>query len=174
MRETTTAFVHTSDVEGPVARHVTGDLRVADEGASVGHRYRAAPCVAIISGAAHDQGACTHVKVVPGNVHVSEEGRGWVVVCPARLAVVAAARVNTEMDPVIWVRGIGVLIPTQGAARSPVEPHSKPSLGWLVIQNNRITKGILERAWSEAGEGGAAVGRERYAGDVDRVGVNAS
>src|SRR5439155_6311910 len=47
MRETTTAFVHAGDVEGPVARHVTGDLRVADKGPSVGHRYRAAPSAAV-------------------------------------------------------------------------------------------------------------------------------
>ena len=145
MGETTTAFIHTGDVEGPVARHVTRDLRVADEGTHVGHRYRAAPRAAVVSGATDDQGALTHVKVVPGNIHVPEEGRGWVVVGPARLAVVAAARVNAEMGPAIWVRGIGGLKPAQGAARVAIEPDSKPSLGWLVVQNNRITKGIGKR-----------------------------
>src|SRR5206468_176083 len=97
---------HTRDVEGPVTRHVTRDLRVPDEGTAVDHRYRAAPCAAIISGATDDQGARTYVKVVPRNVHVPEEGRAWVVVCPTRLAVVAAARVNAEMGPAIGIRGI--------------------------------------------------------------------
>ena len=47
--------------------------------------------------------AAASIKVVPGNVHSPEEGRAWVVIRPARLPVVAAAVVNAEMGPAIWV-----------------------------------------------------------------------
>ena len=160
--KTTTTFVHAGDVDGPVARHVTGDLRVADEGASVGHCYRAAPRAAVSVERLTTKSALTHVKVVPGNIHVPEEGRGWVVVCPARFAVVAAARVNAKMGPAIWVRGIGGLKPAQGATRIAIQPDSKPSLGWLVIQNNRIPKGIGKRTLT------AAVGDTRESGATIR------
>ena len=178
VRETTAAFVHTGDVKRPVSRHVTGNLRVADEGASVGHRYRATPRAAVVSGAAHDKGAGTHVKVVPRNVHVPEEGRTRVIIRPAGLAVVAAARVNAEMGPAIWVRGIGGLKPAQGAARVAIEPDSKPSLGWLVVENNRITKGIGKRtlaaAVGDTRESGATIRGDRYRGDDEWTGVDAS
>ena len=51
VRKATAAFVHAGDVQVPVARHVTRDLHVANEGTGVGHRYRAAPCGAVVSGA---------------------------------------------------------------------------------------------------------------------------
>ena len=99
MWEATAAFVHPGDVQVPVTDIVAGDLHVANEGTGVGHRYLAAPSDAVVSGAAYDQGACTYVKVVPGNVHVSEVRRGGVVVSPARLPVVAAVGVNAKMGP---------------------------------------------------------------------------
>src|SRR5882724_3911882 len=173
MRETTAAFVHTGDVEGPVARHVTGDLRVADEGASVGHRYRAAPRAAVVSGAAHDQGTRTHGKVVPGNIHVPEEGRTGVVIGPARLAVVAAARVNAKMRPAVWIVRSGGLVSAQGAARVSIDPDSEPSAARLVVDNNRIAKGIGKGATTaaigHAGEGQSAVVGNRQGREVAAV-----
>ena len=62
------------------------------------------------------RGALTHIKVVPGNVHVSEVGRRGVVVGPARLPVVAAAGVNAKMGPASRVQRSGGLVAAQGAA----------------------------------------------------------
>src|SRR5207244_2016289 len=118
----------------------------------------------------------THVKVVPGNIHVPKEGRGWVVVCPARLAVVAAARVNAKMGPAIGIRGIGGLKPAQGTARVAIQPHSKPSLGRLVIQNYRVAKGIGKRTLTagigDSCESGATILGDRYGGDDQWTGVH--
>src|SRR4029077_1785965 len=115
-------------------------------------------------------------KVVPGNIHPPEERRTGVIVSPARLAVVAAVVVNAEMGPAIWVPGIGGLVPAQGATPIPVDPDCEPSLGWLVVQNNRVAKGIGERTLAargcNGGEGQSAVGRNRCAGEL--VGVRAS
>src|SRR5450432_2932935 len=36
----TAAFVHAGDVQVAIARHVTGDLDIADEGSAVAHCYR--------------------------------------------------------------------------------------------------------------------------------------
>ena len=97
VRKATTAFVHTGDVHGPAARHVAGDLHVADEGTGVGSplsrcsKWRRYQWSGVTTRA-----PLTYVKVVPGNIHVPEEGRGWVVVRPARFAVVAAAGVNAR------------------------------------------------------------------------------
>ena len=65
---------------------------------------------------------------------------------------------NAKMCPAIWVRGIGGLKPAEGAARVAIEPHSKPSLRWLVVENNRITKGIGKRTLT------AGVGDTRESG----------
>ena len=148
MRKTTTTFVHAGDVEGPVARHVTGDLRVADEGAVLATVIAPLHVLPLSVERRNEEpeAALTHVKVVPGNIHVPEEGRGWVVVRPARLAVVAAARVNAKMGPAIWVRRIGGLKPAQGAAAAlPSSQTVNQVPSWLVVQNNRIAKGIAGR-----------------------------
>ena len=84
--------------------------------------------------------------------------------------------VNAVMGPAIRVRGIGGLVPAEAlTAAAPVEPDSEPGSGWPVVQNNRITKGIGERALAagggDAGEGGSAVGGDRYAGDVQWTGL---
>ena len=95
---------------------------------------------------------CANIEVVPGNVHPSKEWRGWVVVGPARLPVVAAAGVNAEMGPASWVLRSGGLVPAQACSPPfPSEPDREPSLGRLVVQNNRIAKGI--------GEGAVTAGR---------------
>src|SRR5438105_13015100 len=126
VRETTAAFVHARNVECPIARHVTCDLRVADEGTAIDHCYRGAPRSAVVSGEAFNQGAPTHVKVVPGNIHSSEEGRGWIIVGPARLAVIASIVVHAEMSPAIWIVRSRRLVSAQGAAPIRIQPHRKP------------------------------------------------
>ena len=78
-----------------------------------------------------------------------------------------------------WVQlfgsaGSGGLVPAHAlTAAGRVEPDSEPSAGWLVVQNNGVAEGIGEGALTvgsgEAGEGGAAVGGDRCAGDVDGV-----
>ena len=146
--------------------------------ASVGHRYRAAPRAAVVSGATNDQSALTHVKVVPGNIHVPEEGRGWVVVCPARLAVVAAAGVNAKMGPAIWVRRIGGLVSAQGAARVAIEPDSKPSPDGLLYRTTGSPKVLAKRTLTagigHTGESRATVLGNRQPGDDQWTAVDAS
>ena len=62
------------------------------------------------------------------------------------------------------------------AARS--EQDGKPSAGRFVVENNRVAKvrpvAIAEGAWREAGEGRAAVGGERCAGEVSAEAVRES
>ena len=119
-----------------------------------------------------NESALRRREVVPGDVHPSAERRGWVVVGPARLSVVVAAGVNAEMGPASRVRGSGGLVSAEAlTAAAPVEPDSEPGGGWAVVQNNGVANGIGEGALTagggEAGEGGAAVGGDRCAGDVD-------
>ena len=107
------------------------------------------------------------------------EGRGWVVVGPARLAVVLRAAVNAEMGPASRVRGSGGLVSTEAlTAAGPIEPDGEPGGGGAIVQNNRVAHGIGEGALTagggDAGEGSAAVGGDRCAGDIDRTGVAAS
>jgi hypothetical protein len=70
----------------------------------------------------------------------------------------------------------GGLVPTESlAAARHVEPDRKPGAGWLVIQNDWIALRIEERALAvaegETIERGAAIGRDRCTGDVDRTKV---
>src|SRR5206468_3421481 len=134
---------------------------------------------AVISGGADEDVRVGKIKVVPGDVHPPEEGRGWIVIGPARFSVVGAAAVNAEMGPAIWVpRSGGLVAPKAPTAATSVDPDREPGAGWFVVQNNRVAKGIVEGALTvslgHAGEGGAAVGGDRCAGDVDGVGVAAS
>ena len=87
----------------------------------------------------------------------------------------ADAVVNAEMGPAVGIRGSGGLVAADAlAAAADVEPDREPSAGWLVVQSNGVAQGIGEGALTvglgEAGEGGATVGGDRCAGDVDRVG----
>src|SRR5207302_6037356 len=95
---------------------------------------------------------------------------------PARLAVVAAIVVNAKMGPAIWIIRSSGLVPAQGAAPVRIQPHGKPSLARLVVDNYRIAKGIGKRATTaaigHAGEGQSAVGGNRQARKV--VAVRAS
>ena len=102
--------------------------------------------------------------------------RGGVVVSPARLPVVAAAGVNAKMGPASRVQRIGGLVPAQGAAPVAVEPDGEPGAGWLVVQNNRVAKGIgkwaLTAGGGDAGEGGAAVGGDDTPEKLTKVGAS--
>ena len=55
------------------------------------------------------------------------EGRGWVVVRPARLSVVTAVAVNAEMGPASRVRRIGGLVSAEAlTAAGSVQPDGEP------------------------------------------------
>ena len=68
------------------------------------------------------------------------------------------------------------LIPTESlAAAGPIEPNRKPRAGRLVIENDWIAHSVGKRSLTaaerEPGERGAAISRDRCAGDVDRTSV---
>src|SRR5207244_11731490 len=116
---------------------------------------------------------------VPGHVHSPEKRGRWVVIREAGLSVVATAAVNAVMGPAKRIRGIGGLITAHAAtAAAGVDPDGEPSLGWLVVQKNGVTlrtsKGALTARVGDPGKRRAAVGRARYARDVDRASVAAS
>src|SRR5580765_5637626 len=174
-------LVHAGDVH--VARDlVAGDLHVADEVSARGNLDRTGPRHAAIRGANDEDaaaGAACDIKVVPGNIHSPEEGRGWVVIRKARLSVGRTLVENTEVSPAIWVPGGGGFVaPEALTAAASVQPHGNPSLAWLVVQNNRIalrtTKGALTIGHRQAVKSGATVSGNRCAGDVDRVGIAAA
>ena len=77
---------------------------------------------------------------------------------------------NAEMGPAIRILRSGRLVPAQRAARVPIQPYREPSLGRLVVQNNRITKGIGEGAATttveDSVESQSAVGGGRYRGEI--------
>ena len=83
------------------------------------------------------------------------------------------------MSPAIRVRRSGRLIAAQAlTAAASVEPDGKPGASWAIVQNNGVAHGIGEGALTagggEAGESGAAVGRDRCAGDVNGADVAAA
>src|SRR6266576_6439614 len=171
-----TILVHGGEVH--VARDlVSGDLDVADE-AGV-DRYWGMPGGPVITGVGDAERPAPYIKIVPGNIHAAKEWRRWVVVRIARIAVVVVVVVNAEMGPASRVKRSGGLVAAQAlAAARGVEPHCEPDAGWLVVQKNRIAlsagEGTLTAGICDPGEGGAAVGGARYAGDVDGVRVAAS
>src|SRR4029077_599553 len=169
-------LVHAGDVH--VARDlVAGDLHVADEVTDSGNLYRTGPRHAVVSGANDEDaaaGAAWDIKVVPGNIHSPEEGRGWVVIRKARLSVGRSLVENTEVGPAIRIPGSGGLVaPEALTAAAPVQPHREPSLAWLVVQNNRVAKGVIKGALTiclrQAVKSGATVGGNRCTGDIDGV-----
>src|SRR4029077_10262458 len=93
VRKPTPSFIHARDVDGPVTRHVTGDLYIANEGTGVAHIYRGVPRGAVISGKGSLESADANSEVVEGNVHPPVKRRRWIVIGPARLAV-SIARSN--------------------------------------------------------------------------------
>src|SRR5215510_2242570 len=139
------------------------------------------PRSAVVTGGGDRERAAAHIEVVPGHIHPPEEGRGWVVVRPTRLAVVAGtAVVNARiMDPAIRVPRCAGLVAAQATAALTVEdPDREPLPAYLVIENNGVTQGIVEGALTvgpgKAGEGQTAVGRGRCTGDVDGIGIDPS
>src|SRR4029077_4143289 len=174
-------LVHAGDVH--VARDlVAGDLHVADEVSASGNLNRTGPPHAVVSGANDEDaaaGAAWDIKVVPGNIHSPEEGRGCVVIRKARLSVGRGLAENTEVGPAIRIPGSGGLVaPEALTAAACVQPHGQPSLAWLVVQNNRIalrtSKWALTIRPGEAIKSGATVGGNRGTRDIDRAGIAAS
>src|SRR5262249_2051987 len=83
------------------------------------------------------------------------------------------------MDPAIRVPGSTGLVAAEATATLPVEdPDREPLPAYLVVENNRVTQGIVEGALTvglgKTGEGYTAVGRGRCTGDVDRIGIDPS
>ena len=83
------------------------------------------------------------------------------------------------MGPAIRVpwRG-GLVTPKALTAAAAIEPDGIPSSVVALIQDNRVADGIgegpLTAASGKPGESGAAVGRDRCAGDVDGADVAAA
>src|SRR5207245_2453899 len=139
------------------------------------------PSETVVGGDADEEGAAPDSEVVPGNVHMPIEWAGRVVVGPTRLSVSRALVVNAKVGPASrgGVPGSGGLEPAEAlTAAGTVEPDGEPGGGWAVVQSNGVANGIGERALTagggEAGEGVAAIGGVRCAGDVDGGGVAAS
>src|SRR5262249_23108335 len=80
VREAAAAFVHTGDVDRPIARHVTSNLDIANKGSGVAHIYRGVPRSAVITGEGDPERAAANSEVVPGNDHPPEKGRRRIVV----------------------------------------------------------------------------------------------
>ena len=82
------------------------------------------------------------------------------------------------MSPAIRVVGRGGTVAAEAltTARS-IQPDSNPVAGRLVVQNDRIAKGIVEGAlavrFGKAGESITSIGGDRCAGNVDGVKINA-
>ena len=175
VRKASTAFVHAREVHYPVARKVAGDLHVTDERVGGGNLYWGVPRRAVIRGVGNAEGTA----VTPGNIHSSIKWRGRVVVRPARFAIVAGAIVDAKMGPASSIRRSSGFVSAEAlTAAGLVQPHGEPSPGWLVVQGNRVPNGAAEGALTVRGgdacERRAAIGGDRCAGDVDRVGIAAS
>src|SRR4029450_10693718 len=169
----TAVFVHAGDVH--VARNlVAGDLNVSDEDGPSGNRevHGRTPSDTVISRAHDRDGRPSTIEVVEGDVHSSEERRGWVVIRITGVAVVRAVVLNCEMGPPIRTPWRGGLVPAEAlTAAARVEPDREPSAGWPVVQNNRVAQGTGEWALAvglgQSGEGRAAVSGDRCARDID-------
>src|SRR4029077_18140483 len=147
-------LVHAGDVH--VARDlVAGDLHVADEVSASRNLYRTGPRHAAIRGANDEDaaaGAACDIKVVPGNIHTPEEGRGGVVIRKARLSVGRTLVENTEVGPALRDPWRGGLVAAEAlTAAGCVEPHGKPSRAWLVVQNNWIALSTTKGALTDGG-----------------------
>ena len=177
--ETTAAFVHTRDVYCPAAGSVARDLCVAHKSSLSAHHHRAAPGGPRVS-RTNDEDVCVcSIKVVPGNVQSPKEWRTRIVISPARFAVRRALVESAEMGPAIRVLGSCGLISAQAlTAAGAIQPDRNPSAGRLVVENNRVAKGVVEGALAiglrKAGKGSAAIGGNRCAGNVDGVKVAAA
>jgi hypothetical protein len=174
--ESATHLVHSCEVH-VAGNLVAGDLDVADEGR--GDAYRTVPRGAVVARVGGKKSASADIEVVPGNVHPVGEGRGWVVVRPARIPVVLGVVMNAEMGPASRVRGIGGLVAAQAlTAAGRIEPDGEPGGVSAIVQKNRValgtSKGALTAGVGDAGEGSAAVGGYRRTGYVNRILIAAS
>ena len=141
------------------------------------------PRRAVITGEGNEEAAnvaaVEDVVVVPGYVHSPVEGRRWVVVRPTRLSVVTPAVVDTD-------NGSNYRIPAESWSytrprpnrRTRIDdPDGEPVAALTVVKNDRVTQvrdGATNGVGVETGEGQAAVGGDRCARDVDRIGTHAS
>src|SRR6185503_11470992 len=83
------------------------------------------------------------------------------------------------VGPASRVRRIGGLVSSEAlATASPIKPHGEPGGGGAIVKNNRVAHGIGEGALpaggGDAGEGSAAIGGDRTAGDINGTGVAAA
>ena len=149
---------------------VDGDLGIADEGAGIAQLSRVSRCCRCQWRSATKEAPLATAKSFQETYIRPKKGDCWVVVGPARLAIVRAAGVNASAngpgDPT--VSGLPGADALSAAARS--QKNCKESAGRFVVESNRVAKvrpvSTCEGAWVEAGPGGAAVAGERCAGVV--------
>lgn len=171
-------FVHACDVHIACGK-VAGNLDIADKRRAAGDLPRVGPSKTIVGGIANEERTTAHMEVVPGNVHSPIKWRGGIAIGPARFAVVLVVIVNAKMSPAIRAPRRGGLVSAETlTSAAPVQPDSEPGARWSIVQNNRIAKGVGERALApgvgETGKSVAAIGGNRCSRDVDRAGVVAA
>ena len=121
--KTAATFIHARDVHSACGK-VAGDLDIADEWAVGGQLSLVGegPGETVVSREDDFESAIV-IEIVPGNVHVSVMGRGWIVVRPARLAIVLKGVVNARTsgpgDPT--VSGL----PGADARKEPQSPEAR-------------------------------------------------
>ena len=87
MGKATATFIHSCDVH--IARgEVAGNLDVADEWYAARDLPSVSPSDSIISGITDEERTTADIEVVLRDVHPAIKWGGWVVICPARFAVV--------------------------------------------------------------------------------------
>jgi hypothetical protein len=173
--EATTAFVHAGDVNYAVARKISCDLHVTDEGTRRGELYWSVPRRAVITGVGDGEGTA----VAPGDIHAPIEWGASVVVSPTRFAIVARAIVNAKMGPASSIRGSGGLISAEAlSAAGCVKPDGEPGARWFVVQSYRVAhgsgEGTLAGSSSDTRKRRAPIGGDRRARNVDGTGETAS
>src|SRR5262249_1121594 len=126
--EATATFIHTSNVN-IACGEVAGDLDIAGEWSSARDLSGIRPVDTVVSRVANEEGAAANIKVVPGSVHPTVEGRRWVVISPARLSIILTVAVNAiEMGPAIRVPwSCGLVAAKALAAAATVQPNREPS-----------------------------------------------
>ena len=96
-------------------------------------------------------------------VHAPIEWRTQIIVCPARVRVATLA-VNAAVSPAIGVPWRDGLIVADAVSAARIRPHSKPRAGGTVIDKDRPTPRIVERALTivlgDTDKSVAAVGRD--------------
>src|SRR5206468_9720079 len=85
VRESSASFVHAGDIHVTVGQ-VDGGLDIADEWTR-GSQLSLGPSDTVVTREA-DLEVPSSSEVVPGNVHIAEEWRGWIIVDRARFSIV--------------------------------------------------------------------------------------